>query len=137
MMKTVKDVMAVMEEFAPSALKEDFDNVGLLLGDAGMVVNSVLVTLDITEGVIDEAIEKGCNMIVSHHPIMLSGLKKITGKTETERIVLKAILNNIAIYASHTNADAVMNGVSGRKVKVKKNKKKIKRRRVGGGNKKK
>ncbi|MBS2097926.1 Nif3-like dinuclear metal center hexameric protein [Carboxylicivirga linearis] len=122
-MSTVRDVMNEMERFAPSALKEDFDNVGLLLGDANAEVKGVLVTLDITEKVIDEAIQNECNMIVSHHPIMLSGLKKITGKNDMERVVLKSIKNDIAIYASHTNADSVMNGVSGRmckKLKLKK-----------------
>lgn len=114
MIKTVRDVMAVMEEFAPSALKEDFDNVGLLIGDAEMQVSGVLVTLDITEAVVNEAIGKKCNMIVAHHPVMLSGLKKITGKSDMERVVLKSIQNNIALYASHTNADSVMDGVSGK-----------------------
>ena len=109
--------MNEMERFAPSALKEDFDNVGLLLGDSNAEVKGVLVTLDITEKVIDEAIQNECNLIVSHHPIMLSGLKKITGKNDMERVVLKSIKNDIAIYASHTNADSVMNGVSGRMCK--------------------
>ncbi|MCU4164244.1 Nif3-like dinuclear metal center hexameric protein [Carboxylicivirga caseinilyticus] len=113
-MSRVRDVMNVMEQFAPSALKEDFDNVGLILGDADEEVRGVLVTLDITEKVIDEAIANNCNMVVSHHPIMLSGLKKITGKNDMERVVLKSIKNNIAIYASHTNADSVMDGVSGK-----------------------
>ncbi len=113
-MQTVQDVVNVMEQFAPSALKEDFDNVGLLVGDAYQNVTAVLISLDITEKIIDEAIAKGCNMIVAHHPIMLSGLKKIIGKNDVERVVLKAIKNDIAIYASHTNADSVINGVSGK-----------------------
>ncbi|MCU4155898.1 Nif3-like dinuclear metal center hexameric protein [Carboxylicivirga sp. A043] len=110
----IQEIINELEHFAPSALKEDFDNVGLLLGDASKNATGVLITLDVTEDVVDEAIERGCNLIVSHHPIMLSGLKKINGRNATERIVIKAIQNNIAIYASHTNADSVMNGVSGK-----------------------
>nr|WP_319401498.1 Nif3-like dinuclear metal center hexameric protein [uncultured Carboxylicivirga sp.] len=114
MNNTISDVVNVMEQFAPSALKEDFDNVGLLLGEAQAEVKGVLITLDITEKIIDEAIAKGCNMVVSHHPIMLSGVKKLTGANDMERVILKAIKNDIAIYSSHTNADSVMNGVSGK-----------------------
>ncbi len=110
----IKEIINELERFAPSALKEDFDNVGLLVGNAQNEATGVLITLDITEAVVDEAIAKGCNLVVSHHPIMLSGLKKITGHNATERIVIKAIQNNIALYASHTNADLVKNGVSGK-----------------------
>lgn len=110
----IQNIINELEQFAPSALKEDFDNVGLLVGDASDEVKGVLITLDITEKVIDEAIEKDCNLVVAHHPIMLSGLKKINGRNATERIVIKAIRNNIALYASHTNADSVINGVSGK-----------------------
>ncbi|TRX72519.1 Nif3-like dinuclear metal center hexameric protein [Carboxylicivirga sp. M1479] len=110
----IQDIINELELFAPSALKEDFDNVGLLVGDASHQATGVLITLDLTEAVIDEAIEMECNLIVSHHPIMLSGLKKIIGKNATERMVIKAIQNNIALYASHTNADSVINGVSGK-----------------------
>ncbi|WP_289053601.1 Nif3-like dinuclear metal center hexameric protein [Carboxylicivirga marina] len=110
----IQEIINELEQFAPSALKEDFDNVGLLVGDASHQATGVLITLDITEQVIDEAIKIGCNLIVSHHPIMLSGLKKINGRNATERMVIKAIQNNIALYASHTNADSVINGVSGK-----------------------
>ena len=110
----IKEIINVLERFAPSALKDDFDNVGLLVGSAQNEATGVLLTLDITEKVLDEAIEKGCNLIVAHHPIMLSGIKKINGHSATERIVIKAIRNNMALYASHTNADAVINGVSGK-----------------------
>ncbi|WP_430814076.1 Nif3-like dinuclear metal center hexameric protein [Carboxylicivirga sp. RSCT41] len=110
----IQEIINELEQFAPSALKEDFDNVGLLVGEASTEAKGVLITLDITEEVIDEAIERECNLVVSHHPIMLSGLKKINGHNATERIVIKAIQNNIAIYASHTNADSVINGVSGK-----------------------
>lgn len=114
----IKDIINELEQFAPAALKEDFDNVGLLVGDASTDATGVLITLDITEKVIDEAIAKGCNLVVAHHPIMLSGLKKINGRNATERIVIKAIQHNIALYASHTNADSVMNGVSGKMCEI-------------------
>ncbi len=110
----IQEIINELEQFAPTALKEDFDNVGLLIGEASTEATGVLITLDITEKVMDEAIELGCNLVVAHHPIMLSGLKKINGRNATERIVIKAIQHNIAIYASHTNADSVINGVSGR-----------------------
>ncbi|WP_439183040.1 Nif3-like dinuclear metal center hexameric protein [Carboxylicivirga taeanensis] len=110
----IQEIINELEKFAPAALKEDFDNVGLLVGNASTEARGVLITLDITEKVVDEAIEKGCNLVVAHHPIMLSGLKKINGRNATERIVIKAIQHNIALYASHTNADSVQNGVSGR-----------------------
>lgn len=110
----IQEIINELEQFAPTALKEDFDNVGLLVGCASTEATGILITLDITEKVMDEAIELGCNLIVAHHPIMLSGLKKINGRNTTERIVIKAIQHNIAIYASHTNADSVINGVSGR-----------------------
>ncbi|MBR8535104.1 Nif3-like dinuclear metal center hexameric protein [Carboxylicivirga sediminis] len=113
-MVQIQNILNELEQFAPSALKEDFDNVGLLVGNAAAEATGVLITLDITEKVMDEAIDLGCNLVVAHHPIMLSGLKKINGHNATERIVIKAIQHNIAIYASHTNADSVINGVSGR-----------------------
>ncbi|WP_430811725.1 MULTISPECIES: Nif3-like dinuclear metal center hexameric protein [unclassified Carboxylicivirga] len=110
----IQTIINELEHFAPSALKEDFDNVGLLVGNARDEAKGVLITLDITEEVIDEALERGCNLVVSHHPIMLGGLKKINGHSATERIVIKAIQKGIALYASHTNADSVINGVSGK-----------------------
>lgn len=110
----IQEIINELEQFAPSALKEDFDNVGLLVGNANDNAKGVLITLDITEKVIDEAIELNCNLVVAHHPIMLSGIKKINGRNATERIIIKAIQNNIALYASHTNADSVLNGVSGK-----------------------
>lgn len=110
----IKDIIDEIEQFAPPALKEDYDNVGLLVGDAGVEVKGVLITLDITEKVIDEAIDNECNIIVSHHPVIFSGLKKINGRSAVERIVIKAIKNDIALYAAHTNADSVRDGVSGK-----------------------
>ncbi|MEM6722232.1 MAG: Nif3-like dinuclear metal center hexameric protein [Bacteroidota bacterium] len=110
----VQDIMSCIEEFCPLAYAEDFDNVGLLVGNSEQEVSGVLISLDTLENVVDEAIEKECNMIVSFHPIIFSGLKKITGKTYVERVVLKAIKHDIAIYAMHTALDNSWNGVSDR-----------------------
>nr|WP_297785287.1 Nif3-like dinuclear metal center hexameric protein [uncultured Allomuricauda sp.] len=109
---TVNDIGKVLEELAPLAHAEDFDNVGLLVGDPTMKVEGVLVTLDTLENVVDEAIEKKCNLIVSFHPIIFKGLKKLTGSNYVERVVLKAIANNIAIYSMHTALDNSKMGVN-------------------------
>ncbi|WP_076551184.1 Nif3-like dinuclear metal center hexameric protein [Maribacter ulvicola] len=109
---TVKDITQILEEFAPLTYAEDFDNVGLLVGNASNEVSGVLVTLDTLENVVEEAIAKKCNMIVSFHPIIFGGLKKITGKNYVERVVIKAIKNNIAIYANHTALDNAKEGVN-------------------------
>ncbi|MBC2839070.1 Nif3-like dinuclear metal center hexameric protein [Robiginitalea sp. SC105] len=111
---TVNDIAARLEELAPLDFAEDFDNVGLLVGDPGMEVNGILITLDTLEAVVEEAIEKGCNLIVSFHPIVFKGLKKITGGTYVERVVARAIENRVAIYSIHTALDNVMRGVNGR-----------------------
>ncbi|MCM5661588.1 Nif3-like dinuclear metal center hexameric protein [Galbibacter mesophilus] len=110
----IQDVINAIEEIAPLPYAEDFDNVGLLVGDKSENVTGVLVCLDTLEAVVDEAIEKNCNLIVSFHPIIFSGLKKITGKNYVERVVLKAIKNNIAIYATHTALDNSIVGVNDR-----------------------
>ncbi|SDR05364.1 Nif3-like dinuclear metal center hexameric protein [Flagellimonas zhangzhouensis] len=109
---TVNDITKVLEELAPLAHAEDFDNVGLLVGNPNMEVNGVLVTLDTLENVVDEAIEKNCNLIVSFHPIIFKGLKKLTGSNYVERVVIKAIANNIAIYSMHTALDNSKMGVN-------------------------
>ncbi|MEM7185069.1 MAG: Nif3-like dinuclear metal center hexameric protein [Bacteroidota bacterium] len=108
----VKDIIQVLEELAPLAYSEDFDNTGLLVGDSNAEVSGILVTLDTLEAVVDEAIANGCNLIVSFHPIVFKGLKKITGKTYVERVVLKAIKNDISIFAIHTALDNAWNGVN-------------------------
>ena len=108
----VQDVINCIEELSPLAYAEDFDNVGLLVGDKNNAVSGILVTLDTLECVVDEAIEKNCNLIVSFHPIIFSGLKKITGHSYVERVVLKAIKNDISIYAMHTALDNCFNGVN-------------------------
>lgn len=101
-----------MEELAPLRHAEDFDNVGLLVGNFNAEVSGVLVTLDTLENVVEEAFEKKCNLIVSFHPIIFSGLKKITGQTYVERVVLKAIQKKIAIYSMHTALDNAASGVN-------------------------
>ncbi|MEY8861679.1 Nif3-like dinuclear metal center hexameric protein [Tenacibaculum singaporense] len=108
----IKDVTNYIEQLAPLSYAEDFDNVGLLIGNYSTKVTGVLITLDTLEETVDEAIANNCNLIVSFHPIVFSGLKKINGNNYVERVVLKAIQNNIAIYATHTALDNVNNGVS-------------------------
>ncbi|GAA4042098.1 Nif3-like dinuclear metal center hexameric protein [Flavobacterium chungnamense] len=110
-MKT-KEILTILEEMAPLAYAEDFDNVGLLIGNQNDEATGVLVCHDALESVIDEAIAKKCNLVVCFHPILFSGLKKITGKNYVERAVLKAIKNDIAIYAVHTALDNHKNGVN-------------------------
>ena len=108
----IKDITNCFEEIAPLSYAEDFDNVGLLVGNYNAKVTGVLVTLDTLEKVVDEAIEKKCNLIVSFHPIIFSGLKKLNGNNYVERVVLKAIKNDIAIYAMHTALDNSVVGVN-------------------------
>ena len=109
---TVKEITHILEELAPLGNAENFDNVGLLVGDYNSIVNGVLVTLDTLENVVDEAIKTNCNLIVSFHPIIFGGLTKLTGSNYVERVVLKAIKNDIAIYSMHTALDNVQNGVN-------------------------
>lgn len=108
----IKEILSILEEMAPLAYAEDFDNVGLLVGNSEAEATGVLVCHDALESVIDEAIEKKCNLVVCFHPILFSGIKKITGKNYVERSVLKAIKNDIAIYAVHTALDNHQQGVN-------------------------
>ncbi len=108
----IQDVINYLEGWAPLAYQEPYDNAGLLVGDGNSEVAGVLVCLDSTEAVIEEAKKKNCNLIVAHHPIIFSGLKSITGRTYIERALIKAIKNDIAIYAIHTNLDNVLTGVN-------------------------
>jgi dinuclear metal center YbgI/SA1388 family protein len=111
-MSKLKEIISVLEEMAPLAYAEDFDNVGLLVGDKNAEITGVLVCHDALESVIDEAISKKCNLVVCFHPILFSGLKKITGKNYVERSIIKAIKNDIAIYAVHTALDNHQEGVN-------------------------
>ena len=108
----IQEVIDLIEDFAPTKYAEGFDNVGLLVGDASKTVSGALVTLDTLEATVEEAIDKDCNLIISFHPIIFSGLKKLTGRDYVERTVLKAIKNDIAIYAIHTALDNQHKGVN-------------------------
>ena len=108
----VQDVINHLETLAPLSYAEDFDNVGLLVGNKNTELTGVLVTLDTLETVVEEAIAENCNLIVSFHPIIFKGLKKLNGKTYVERVVMKAIQHNIAIYSMHTALDNAFNGVN-------------------------
>jgi dinuclear metal center YbgI/SA1388 family protein len=108
----IANVMAYLEQIAPLSYQESYDNAGLIVGDASQLVTNVLLSLDCTEEVVDEAIQKKCNLIIAHHPIVFKGLKRLNGSNYIERTVIKAIKNDIAIYAIHTNLDNVVGGVN-------------------------
>ncbi len=111
-MATLKAVLDFLDNLAPRQLQESYDNAGLLTGYPGMEVTGVLISLDCTEAVVEEAIGKRCNVIIAHHPIVFKGLKSLTGKDHVERTIIRAIKNDIAIYAIHTNLDNVSGGVN-------------------------
>ncbi|MCO6479512.1 MAG: Nif3-like dinuclear metal center hexameric protein [Phaeodactylibacter sp.] len=114
-MTRIRDLTAYLESIAPPVYQESYDNAGLITGDPNAEVKGVLVCLDSTEAVVEEAAEKGCNLIVAHHPIVFRGLKRLTGRNYVERVVIKAIRHDIAIYAIHTNLDNVyQQGVNGK-----------------------
>lgn len=106
-MSCIQDVIRHLESIAPPVYQESYDNAGLITGSPDWPVSGVLCCLDSTEAVVEEAIRKGCNLIVAHHPIIFSGLKRLTGRTYVERTVMAAIKNDVAIYAIHTNLDNV------------------------------
>jgi dinuclear metal center YbgI/SA1388 family protein len=108
----IREIIAHLEEFASPVYQEGYDNSTLIVGDADREATSALITLDCTENVVDEAIKAGCNLIIAHHPIVFKGMKSLTGKNYIERTVLKAIKNDIALYAIHTNLDNVKGGVN-------------------------
>ncbi len=109
---TIKEITQYLESIAPLSFQESYDNSGLIIGNPEDEISGILITLDITEDILDEAIRKNLNLIISHHPIIFSGLKKLNGKNYIERCVTKAIKNDIAIYAAHTNIDGVFGGVN-------------------------
>jgi len=106
-MPTIQAITSHLESIAPSSYQESYDNAGLITGDGNTAATGVVLCLDATEAVIDEAIVKGCNLVVAHHPIVFRGLKKLNGKNYVERTLIKAIKNDVAIYAIHTNLDNV------------------------------
>ena len=108
----INEIASALESIAPLTLQEDYDNAGLIIGNAEVVCKGILVSLDVTEAVVEEAVKMKCNLIVAHHPIIFRGIKKLNGKNYVERTVISAIKNDIAVYAIHTNLDNVLEGVN-------------------------
>jgi dinuclear metal center YbgI/SA1388 family protein len=108
----VRQITDFMHQWAPPEIKLSYDNVGLLVGDSSSAVNRVLVCLDVTEEIVDEALEKKCELIVSHHPLIFQKISSINPTDEQGRIIYKMIRNNIALLCTHTNLDAALDGVS-------------------------
>ena len=108
----VKDITTAIEEYAPLWLQESWDNSGMQVGDLNSEVTGVVLCTDVREEILDEAIERGANLIISHHPLLFRGLKKIVGRTYQERIVTRAIKHDITIYCAHTNMDSAQGGVN-------------------------
>ncbi len=111
-MAKIKEIVEYLESWAPPAYQESYDNSGLITGNDNADVSGILLALDCIEKIVDEAIDKKCNLIIAHHPIVFKGLKRLTGKSYIERTVIKAIKNDIAIYAIHTNLDHISDGVN-------------------------
>lgn len=108
----LKEITQYLESLAPLSSQESYDNSGVIVGDINTEIKQALICLDSTEAIVDEAIETGCNLIIAHHPIVFKGLKSLTGKNYVERVVLKCIKNDIALYAIHTNLDNFRFGVN-------------------------
>lgn len=108
----IADIIHCLEQFAAPDYQEEYDNSGLIVGDRNMKVKGVLICLDSTEAVIDEAISQDCNLVVAHHPIIFKGLKRLTGENYVEKAIIKAIKNEISILAMHTNLDNLRGGVN-------------------------
>jgi dinuclear metal center YbgI/SA1388 family protein len=108
----IAEIINYLEAFAPPELQESYDNSGLQTGNGYDITEGVLVTIDVTEAVLDEAVRKGANLIISHHPLIFGGIKRLTGTHPVERILIKAIRNNLAIYSAHTNLDSITGGVN-------------------------
>jgi len=110
----IADIIALFEEFASTQYQESYDNCGLQVGNTNDTIQAALLSLDVTEEVLDEAIAKGCNLIIAHHPLIFSGLKNLTGRNYVQRIVQKAIKYDVNILAVHTNLDNMRKGVNER-----------------------
>ena len=108
----IKEVLSALERFAPLPLQESWDNAGLQVGLTETEVSGALLCLDVNERIVDEAIRKGCNLIVSHHPLLFRGLKTISDLTDVQRTVMKAICNGICVISMHTNMDNAKGGVN-------------------------
>jgi dinuclear metal center YbgI/SA1388 family protein len=109
---TINDVIRVLEQYSPLEFQEDYDNSGLLIGKPDAEVSGVLISVDITDKVLDEALQNNCNFIISHHPLIFKGLKRLIGENATQELTVKAVENRIAIYAMHTNLDNAVNGLN-------------------------
>ena len=110
----LREIINSIESVAPRSAQEEWDNSGMQVGDTGRDIQSVLLTTDITEAVVTEAVERGCQLIISHHPLLFHGLKQVCGQTPQARIVEMAIKHNIAIYSAHTSLDSVVGGINTR-----------------------
>lgn len=107
-----RDIIETVNEFAPLSLQENWDNSGVQLGDIDDECRGVLLCVDVTPDVVDEAVSRGCNLIVSHHPLIFKGLRHITGATPVERAVMRALRSGVTVYAAHTSLDSTRGGVS-------------------------
>lgn len=110
----VAEIIAALEDWAPPQWQEEYDNSGLLIGDPGQDIEHAMVCLDLTEAVMREAAEKSCGLIIAHHPLIFSGIKRLTGGSAVERTIMSAVRHGIAVYALHTNLDNVSTGVNRR-----------------------
>ena len=108
----IKEVLSALEEFAPLPLQESWDNAGLQVGLTEAEVSGALLCLDVTERIVDEAVSKGCNLIVSHHPLLFRGLKQISDLTDVQRTVMRAIQTSVCVVSMHTNMDNASGGVN-------------------------
>jgi len=108
----IKEICGYLDSKIPLFFQESYDNSGLQIGDNENEINSLMISFDVTEDVVDEAVKKGCGLIISHHPVIFDKIKKITGSSVTDRIIVKAIKNDISIYSAHTNLDVINGGVS-------------------------
>ena len=108
----LRNIVQHLETIVPISYQESYDNAGLITGNKNREISAALITLDVTEDVVDEAISLGCDLIISHHPLIFKAIKRITGSNEVERCLIKAIKNDLAIYAAHTNLDSITGGVN-------------------------
>lgn len=114
----IKEILQTIEHLAPLPLQESFDNCGVQIGDVSQEVKAVLLCIDVTEDVMDEAIRLGCNLVVSHHPLAFRSFKSLTGKNYVERCMIKACKHDIVVYAAHTNLDNAVGGVNYQLAKI-------------------
>jgi len=114
----ISEIIGYLETLAPPQLQESYDNSGLLTGNSDWECNGIVITLDATEPVVQEAINKNCNLVIAHHPILFRGIKRITGGDYVQKTLIASIKNDIAVYAIHTNLDNVINGVSGKMAEI-------------------